>query len=118
MRQYPRQAIGADKAPARAGIQLRPLFVSHFPGILCRLTDIAGCAVASYSLGQNAIFTPLNLCLTMPILPTEGKRKQSEHFPEEREKLRSDGRQRPGRAYFEMAKPPGWLSCDSLHEPA
>jgi hypothetical protein len=29
MRQYPRQTIHTDKLPAWAGVQLRPLFVSH-----------------------------------------------------------------------------------------
>jgi hypothetical protein len=41
MRQYPRQAIGADETPAWAGVQLRSFFVGHFPNILCRLTNIA-----------------------------------------------------------------------------
>jgi hypothetical protein len=56
MRQYPRQAIGADKAPAWAGVQLRPFFVGHFPSILCRLTDIAGCALERLFIEQKCNF--------------------------------------------------------------
>ena len=56
MGQYPRQAIGADKAPAWAGVQLRPFFVSHFPSILCRPTDIAGCAVERPFIEQKCNF--------------------------------------------------------------
>jgi hypothetical protein len=56
MREYPWQAIGAEESPAWAGVQLRSFFVGHFPNILCRLTDIADCAVERIFIEQKCSF--------------------------------------------------------------
>jgi hypothetical protein len=87
MRQYPRQAIGAEKAPAWAGVQLGPFssvifLVSYFLAFYVGQQTLRVVLLKGPSSSRNAIFTPLNLCLTTPIFPTEGKKKQSEDFLE------------------------------------
>jgi hypothetical protein len=69
MREYPRQAIGADETPARAGVQLRSFFVGHFPNIPCQLTDIADCAVERFFIEQKCNFHTIKTLLDHPNFP-------------------------------------------------
>jgi hypothetical protein len=67
MRQYPRQAIGADETPAWAGVQLRSFFVGHF-NILCRLTNIAS-HVEWFFIEQKCNFHTIESLLDHPNFP-------------------------------------------------